>query len=87
MKLKDLTTKVPTSAPIVPAVQQGAPVLVNNSGQPVSIPSFESSSGVPSTPSNNMNWQSTYKTLVDTFKANPTDENARAMISWKFRQE
>ncbi len=87
LKLRDLATKTTTPPAPVPQVQQGAPVLVTNDGRPVSMPTFESSSGVPSTPSNNMNWQSTYKSLVDTFKANPTDENARAMISWKFRQE
>ena len=87
LKLRDLATKTAMPPVPVPQVQQGAPVLVTNDGRPVSMPAFESSSGVPSTPGNNMNWQSTYKSLVDAFKANPTDENARAMISWKFRQE
>ena len=89
LKLKDLSAKTPKPQVSVsaPQVQQGAPVLVNNAGQPVSIPSFESSSGVPSTPSDNQNWQSTYNRLVSDFKANPTEANAFAMIQYKLKRE
>lgn len=87
MKLKDLISKPPTPVVPVAQVQQGAPVLVNNAGQPVSIPNFESSSGVPSTPSEQGNWQSTYNTLMTSFRQNPSDANALALMRHKFRQE
>ena len=61
MKLHDLSSKTSVAssepsriqrAPVL-QTQEGAPVVVNNSGKPVSIPTFEGSSGVPSTPSDN----------------------------------
>jgi len=92
MKLKDLIAK-PTapvvanpSAPVL-QTQQGAPVIVNNNGQPVSIPAFESSGGVPSTPSEQANWQSTYNRLLKTATDNPTNENWVALMRHKFQRE
>jgi hypothetical protein len=86
MKLRDLMTKPPASQVPATQAQQGAPVLVNNEGKPVSIPTFESSSGVPSSPSEQGNWQSTYNTLLSRAKADPTDLNWMAVMRHKFRE-
>lgn len=62
MKLRELTSKPPASIPAqnqnTPALvtQSGAPVVINNSGRPVSIPSIESSGGVPSKADPTGNW-------------------------------
>ena len=88
LKLRDLSTKTANPpAPIVPSVQQGAPVLANNAGQPVSIPSFESSSGVPSTPSDTQNWQGTYNRLLQTAKQSGSDSDWLAVMRHKMRNE
>lgn len=68
MKLREMVTKSNTPNPVnsiapVLQTQTGAPVVVNNSGQPVSIPSFEGSGGVPSRQSPDVNWQGTYNAL------------------------
>lgn len=92
MKLKDLVSK--STSPVAPnpttpvlQTQEGAPVVLNNSGTPVSIPTFEGSSGVPSTPSDNQNWQSTYNRLYADFKQNPSDATALALMRHKFKAE
>jgi hypothetical protein len=67
MKIKELMAKSSTPAPNpnspVLVTPQGAPVVVNNNGQPVSIPSFESSGGVPSRTTPDASWQSKYSVL------------------------
>ena len=94
LKLRDLASKtsVPPPTPTNPTspvlqTQEGAPVVLNNSGKPVSIPTFEGSSGVPSTPSENSNWQSTYNRLYADFKQNPSDATALALMRHKFKAE
>ena len=94
LKLRDLASKVsvPPPTPTNPTspvlqTQEGAPVVLNNSGKPVSIPTFEGSSGVPSTPSDNQNWQSTYNRLYADFKQNPSDATALALMRHKFKAE
>ena len=66
MKLRDMISKpsapVNSTAPILQN-EQGSPVVINNNGRPVSIPSFESSGGVPSRTSPDASWQSTYQSL------------------------
>ena len=94
LKLRDLAMKVsappptPTNpkAPVL-VTPQGAPVVINSNGQPVNVPTFESSSGVPSTPSDNQNWQTTYARLYADFKNNPNDATALALMRHKFRAE
>jgi hypothetical protein len=66
MKLRDVLTKQTTPAnPNAPALvtSQGAPLVVNNNGVPVSMPAFESSGGVPSRTSPDADWQGTYNAL------------------------
>ena len=94
LKLRDLASKtsVPPPTPTNPTspvlqTQEGAPVVLNNSGKPVRIPTFEGSSGVPSTPSENSNWQSTYNRLYADFKQNPSDATALALMRHKFKAE
>jgi hypothetical protein len=91
MKLRDLSAKPIPTTPINPQApvlqtQQGAPVIVNNNGEVRSIPNFESSSGVPSSPSENQNWQGTYQSLLARAKADPTDLNWMAVMRHKFRE-
>lgn len=92
LKLKDLVSKpatssVPTNpnAPVL-VTPQGAPLVINNSGQPVSMPSFESSSGVPSRTSESSDWQSTYNTLLTRAQQQPTDENWMNLMRHKFKR-
>lgn len=92
MKLKDLLSKPASPAsvnPNVPALvtETGAPVVVNNSGKPVSIPTFEGSSGVPSRTSPSSDWQTTYNTLLARAKQQPTDDNWMAVMRHKMRSE
>ena len=67
MKLKDMISKpsAPAKDPSAPVLvtPQGSPVVINSAGQPVSLPSFESSGGVPSRTSPDASWQSTYNAL------------------------
>lgn len=91
LKLRDLSAKpigLPPANPSAPVLQtqQGAPVIMTSQGQPVSIPAFEGSSGVPSTPSEQGNWQGTYNTLLARAKQQPTDENWMAVMRHKFRE-
>lgn len=87
MKLKDLLSKpsVPTANPSAPVLQtqHGAPVIVNNSGQPVSIPSFESSSGVPSRATPDASWQSTYSSLFQRAQKSGSESDWAALYRHK----
>lgn len=69
MKLKDMMSKptAPAPNPNAPALvtQQGAPVILTNQGQPVSIPTFESSGGVPSRVDPNGNWAAQAQAAFD----------------------
>jgi len=84
MKLKDLMLKTPVN-PNVPALvsTQGAPVVVNNNGQPVSMPSFESSGGVPSRVGSDTSWQSTYNALFQRAQESGRQEDWVALYRHK----
>lgn len=87
MKLKELMTK--PSAPPNPnkpvlQTEQGAPVIIGNNG-PVSIPTFESSGGVPSRQSSDASWQSTYNALFARAQASGAQEDWMAFYRHKVR--
>jgi hypothetical protein len=92
LKIKALTAKLSAPTPTTPTnptapvlqTQQGAPVVINNAGQPVTIPSFEGSSGVPNRQSPDASWQSTYDSLVARAQAQNTNENWMAVMRHKF---
>lgn len=86
MKTKDLLSKpaVNPNAPVLQA-EQGAPMVVNNNGQPVSIPSFESSGGVPSRVNPNASWQSTYNALLVRAKESGRMEDWTAVYRHKIQ--
>ena len=89
MKLKDLVSKpsAPIPNPNVPVLQTetGAPVVISNSGKPVSIPTLESSGGVPSKVSNDANWQGTYSALLTRAKESGSMEDWMAVYRHKLR--
>lgn len=70
MKLKDLISKPSATIPANPNTpalvsQTGAPVILTNQGQPVSMPTFESSGGVPSKADSNGNWAAKAQAAFD----------------------
>lgn len=88
MKLKELVSKpsTPTSSnPNAPVLQtpEGAPVVLNNQGQPVSVPTFEGSGGVPSKTSPNADWQSTYNALFTRARQTGAQEDWAAFYRHK----
>lgn len=94
MKLKDLISKPPVPTPTPPnpnapalMTQQGAPVVLNNSGQPVSIPTLESSGGVPSKVSPDASWQSTYNALFQRAQTTGNQEDWMAFYRHKVRTD
>jgi len=91
MKIKDLMSKPSTPATNSNAprleTQQGAPVVMNNSGQPVSLPAFESSSGVPSRQSPDANWQATYNALFARAQKSGAELDWAALYRHKMQRE
>ena len=92
LKLKDVLSKLPSPAttnPNVPVLQTqtGAPIVVNNNGQAVSVPSIESASGVPSRTNPSADWQGTYNALLSRAQKEPTQENWMALMRHKFSRE
>jgi hypothetical protein len=92
LKLKDLAAKVnaPVPPPTIPnapvlQTQTGAPVIVNNNSQPVSIPTLEGASGVPARTEPSADWQATYNRLLRTAQETPTDENWMNVMRHKYR--
>ena len=94
LKLRDLAAKVNTPVPAptptnpnapVLQTQTGAPVIVNNNGQPVSIPTLEGASGVPARTEPSADWQVTYNRLLQTAQQSPSDENWMAVMRHKYR--
>ena len=87
MKLRELINKPTASSPDPKApvlqTQQGAPVVLNSKGEPVSIPSFESSGGVPSRQNPDANWQSTYNALFQRAKESNAQEDWMAVYRHK----
>jgi hypothetical protein len=82
-KLKDLIAKSanppPTAPPPPPNVpvlrtQEGAPVVMTNSGQPVSIPVIEASGGVSSGRTPGENWTVKAQELLDRARREQTSE-------------
>lgn len=90
MKLKDLISKpaAPASVnPHAPALvsQTGAPVILTNQGQPVSIPTFESSGGVPSKADPNGNWAANAQVAFD--RARQTGRTEDWVVYYKIKSE
>jgi hypothetical protein len=86
MKLRDVLTKPTTPVnPNVPvlATSQGAPLVVNNNGVPVSMPSFESSGGVPSRTSPDADWQGTYNALFKRARESNAQDDWMALYRHK----
>lgn len=86
LKLKELLTKPPMD-PKAPVLQtpQGTPVVVNSQGQPVSLPTFESSGGVPSRMSPDADWQGTYNALFARARASNTQDDWMALYRHKMQ--
>lgn len=87
MKIKDLLSKPATStvnpnAPVL-RTQEGAPIVMTNSGQPVSLPVFEGSSGVPSRQSPDANWQGTYNALFTRAQKSGSESDWAALYRHK----
>lgn len=88
LKLRDLVAKPAPAAPANPSAPvlqkpEGAPVVINNNGQPVSIPTFESSGGVPSRVSPDASWQGTYDSLLQRAKASGSQDDWMALYRHK----
>lgn len=90
LKLKDFVTKpvVPTQVPsVTPALvsHAGAPIVMNSQGQPVSMPTFESSSGVSSKSSEQGDWQIRSQAAFD--HARQTGRTEDWMSYYKLKSE
>lgn len=87
LKLRDLMaapkpTEINPKAPVL-KTEGGAPVIISNSGKPVSIPALESSGGVPSKISNEASWQSTYSELLSRAQKTGSTEDWTALYRHK----
>ena len=89
MKLRDMLkapvqNPTPSNTPVLAATNDGSPVVMNNQGQPVNLPSFEGSGGVPSRTSQDSDWQSTYNSLMQRAKESRSQEDWAAVFRHKF---